>query len=195
MRSRPAGGSRDEQVVADGVGAVAPGLTACGRSPSRAGNGVNDGVSPAILPPANRDESGSEHAAASPRQHQPVAEPGGRAVQAAGIAAAAAGRAGRSRGRPAGRPRWLRHRQQSGYPRRISPRRRLSRSHGRPRPPEPERTHSPAEIGDQALTQLIEREVVLQDAFAKLEKVRQEEHRQAQGGGLRPVREDCCATG
>ena len=37
--------------------------------------------------------------------------------------------------------------------------------------PEPERTQRRAEIWNQALGQLIEREVVLQDAFAKLEKV------------------------
>jgi parvulin-like peptidyl-prolyl isomerase len=36
--------------------------------------------------------------------------------------------------------------------------------------PEPDRTQRRAEIWNQALTQLIEREVVLQDAFAKLEK-------------------------
>ena len=61
--------------------------------------------------------------------------------------------------------------------------------------PEPERSQRRAEICNQALNQLVEREVVLQDAFGKLEKVNKGTSRSSRRRPPSSSTRRCCGRG
>ncbi len=146
---------------------VALGLTACGCS-AQPRWGANDGVSPAILPPrteTSQDPSTPPRPPASiSRSQNPEGEPfkPPESLPQAAPADLVVGQPAARVGATVNNQVILNEEVlAAAYPGLMAAR----------ELPEPERTQRRAEIWNQALTQLIEREVVLQDAFAKLEKV------------------------